>query len=55
MKMLSFKEVCAMVGVSSATLNRMFRIEGTFPQPKRIAKRRIAWLESDVKSWMKAL
>ncbi len=29
--------------------------EGTFPQPVRVGKRRVAWRESDVAAWQSTL
>jgi prophage regulatory protein len=45
------RDVCSRIRVSRSGLYRMIQL-GTFPPPKRLGGRTIAWLESDVDDWI---
>lgn len=42
------------VGFSRPTINRKVK-DGTFPRPKKIGLRAVAWIESDVDEWIENL
>ena len=45
-------EILKMVGVSYPTICRMEQ-SGRFPKRRKIGKRAVAWLESEIIEWMK--
>lgn len=49
--MLREPQVLELVPVSAATLWRMVK-DGTFPRPRRISQRAVAWQRSDVEQWI---
>jgi prophage regulatory protein len=51
-RILRPREVVEMTGKSLGTLYRDER-DGTFPQHRKIGKRAVGWLESEVEEWMK--
>lgn len=53
-RLLSLKEVKERTGISSTTLWRWQR-EGAFPARRRVNGYKIAWLESEIEAWIKAL
>jgi prophage regulatory protein len=50
-RFLRVGEVCHLTGFSRSTLYRMIS-DGTFPAPKKIGSRAVAWLESSVARWI---
>lgn len=50
-KILSVREVCALIGMSRATFNRM-RDRGEFIPPIRLSPGRVGWWKSDVLRWL---
>lgn len=51
MKLLTAKQVLAMIGIGRTTLYAMMR-EGEFPKPIQITKGRVAWIGSEVEKWV---
>ena len=51
MRLLRFKEVREMVGLSRSTIWRMER-EGLFPPRKKISRNATAWLEEEIRDWI---
>ena len=51
MRLLRFKEVRELVGLSRSTIWRMER-EGLFPLRKKISKNATAWLEEEIREWI---
>lgn len=51
LRLLRFKEVQALVGLSRTTLRRL-EGENLFPKRKRIGKSSIGWLESEIQDWI---
>jgi prophage regulatory protein len=52
-KILERAEVCAKVRLTfPAIWARM--LEGTFPRPVELGKRKVAWLEEEIDAWIKA-
>lgn len=51
--LLSRRAVLKQVPFSSATMWRTIAA-GAFPQPIRIGKRRVAWVESEIAEWLAA-
>lgn len=49
--MLRVGEVCRRTGLSKSQIHRLVADMG-FPQPIRLGKRAIAWVASDVESWL---
>ena len=49
-RFLRRKEVEAATGLSKPTIYRQMG-EGTFPKPKVIGLRAVAWRESDISAW----
>ena len=45
------KEVIEFSGLSESTISRQVK-KGKFPQPHRIADRRIAWTQEDLDQWI---
>ena len=52
-RLLRLPEVAQMVGLSKSTIYATVNI-GTFPAPKRLGARSVAWLQSEVASWVLA-
>lgn len=50
-RILRLPELQALVGLSRATIAREVK-RGSFPAPRRIARRRVGWLSSDVDNWL---
>ena len=50
-RLLRLPEVAHLVGLSRSTIYGMVHL-GTFPAPKRLGGRSVAWLQSDVESWI---
>lgn len=51
MKFLSRKQVCAIISLSRATIDRKTN-EGCFPKPVRLGQGRVAYVEEEVLGWM---
>ncbi len=51
MAILRTSDVTRITGLSRTTLWRMER-RGEFPHKRRISKNAVAWLASEIKSWM---
>ncbi len=49
--LLSKRAVLRQIPISNATMWRTIAA-GDFPKPVRIAKRRVAWVESEVADWL---
>lgn len=47
-------EVVKFTGQSLSTIRRNIK-RGTFPPPRQISKRRIAWITSELESWIDSL
>ena len=45
-----FPDVKSCTGLSRTTIHRMVK-SGDFPSPRRIGKRAVAWLSSDLARW----
>lgn len=50
-RLLRLPEVSHLVGLSKSTIYGMIQ-RGTFPPPKRLGERSVAWLQSEVESWI---
>ena len=50
-ELLNMKEVIEFSGLSESTIFRQVK-KGKFPQPHRIADRRIAWTQEDLDEWI---
>lgn len=53
-RFLRVAEVVRVTGLSRNTIYRRMR-EGTFPLQVRIGPNSVAWLQSDISTWMSAL
>lgn len=53
-RLMRLSEVRSRVGLGRSTIYRRIS-EGTFPQPKCLGGRAVAWLESDVDDWIAQL
>jgi len=49
---LSLPQVRKLTTLSSSTIYRLTK-EDEFPKPRSLSNRRKAWLESDIKKWIK--
>ena len=54
LKLLSIDEVVSDTGLSRSTIYRLIG-DGTFPKPKKISVRRVAWKKGDVANWRSRL
>jgi prophage regulatory protein len=52
-RLFRLPEVAHLIGLSKSTIYGMVNL-GTFPAPKRLGGRSVAWLQSDVVSWIDA-
>lgn len=52
-RLIRLPEVAHLIGLSRSTIYGMVQV-GTFPAPKRLGGRSVAWLQSDVESWIDA-
>lgn len=50
-RLLGARDVCRLTSFSRSSLYQMTK-RGEFPKPLQVGARRVAWLESDVKSWL---
>ena len=50
-RVIDVKEVCRLTSLHRATLYDMTK-RGEFPRPVKLAKRRVAWREADVLTWL---
>ena len=50
---LRFPEVKFRTGLSRTTIHRLIK-DGDFPCPKKLGKRAVGWLSSDVARWREA-
>lgn len=50
-RMLKKKEVCRLLSISPATLDR-WEAAGTFPLRYRVGNYRVAWWEHEVMEWL---
>ena len=50
-RVIDVKAVCQLTSLHRATLYDMAK-RGEFPRPIKLAKRRVAWRESDVLTWL---
>lgn len=53
-QLLRRPQVEAMTGLSRSSIYAGMD-DGSFPRPKRIGQRSVAWLRSDVEAWLAAL
>ena len=44
-------EVEKLTGLPKSSLYRLMR-QGSFPEPRRLSARAVAWLESDITAWI---
>lgn len=51
--LLRLGEVCERIGLGRTSLYRMVQV-GSFPKPKKLGARAVAWLGSDVDDWIAA-
>jgi prophage regulatory protein len=54
LRLLRLTELRGRVGLGRSTIYRRIG-EGTFPAPKSLGGRAVAWLESDVEAWIAGL
>jgi prophage regulatory protein len=52
-RLLRTREVCSRAGIGRTTLYKMVQ-SGAFPASRRLGKRTVAWLESDIEAWIEA-
>ncbi|MDE0081656.1 MAG: AlpA family phage regulatory protein [Gammaproteobacteria bacterium] len=50
-RILRMPEVEARTGLSRRTIQTLVR-KGTFPQPIRLSRRTVGWLESELNAWL---
>lgn len=50
-RLIRMPDVCKRIGVSRSSLYKMIHLK-TFPPPKRLSGRSVAWLESDIETWV---
>jgi prophage regulatory protein len=50
-RLLRLPEVIARVGLKRSTIYKRMG-EGTFPKPKKIGQRSVAWSETDIDLWI---
>lgn len=53
MSLLRLKEVKTRVGIGHSTIYELMN-SGRFPRPLRLSDNRVAWIESEVVSWLAA-
>ena len=51
MKLLKLKDVIEMTSLSKASIYRQVKA-GTFPDPIRVGPRAVAWVVSELESWI---
>ena len=54
MKLLRTKQVATLTGLSRMTIYRLEH-RGAFPQRRRLGEHSVAWLESEITTWVNAL
>lgn len=52
-QLLRLREVSRMVGLGRSSIYRLVSL-GTFPPPRKLGARSVAWLQSEVESWIDA-
>ncbi len=52
-RLLSFKDVIHMTGLSRSTIYRQIK-RGDFPRPRNISERKIGFLEKELEHWFEA-
>lgn len=52
-QLLRLRDVSRMVGLGRSSIYRLVSL-GAFPAPKKLGVRSVAWLQSDVESWIDA-
>ena len=52
-RFLDKKQVIEMVGLSYGTINNRMK-DGKFPKSRRIGKKRVAWLQSEIIAWIQS-
>jgi prophage regulatory protein len=52
-RLLRLPEVCRQVGLGRSSIYSLVNL-GSFPAPKRLGARTVAWLQSDVDDWIAA-
>lgn len=50
-RLIRMQEVCQRIGMSRSSLYKMINRQ-TFPSPKRLGEKSVAWLDSDVTAWI---
>jgi len=53
-KLLSLKQVIALVGLAKSTIYRLMEA-GDFPRPLKLGSRCVRWLVDDVNAWISNL
>ncbi len=51
MRLLTFKEVEHITGMSRSTIYRQMKL-GEFPRPKMVSQRKVGFLSRDLESWI---
>jgi prophage regulatory protein len=54
MKLMKLPEVLARVALSRSQVYAMVK-DGTFPAPVNVGTRAVAWVESEIDEWVRAL
>lgn len=52
-RLVRMPEVCKRIGVSRSSLYKMINLK-TFPPPKQLGGRTVAWLESEIDWWIES-
>ena len=52
--MLDLPKVASTLSVSESTVQKLLR-EGSFPKPRQVSGRRVAWLTTEIEAWAHAL
>lgn len=55
LQLLKKTELCEMLSVSEASVDRWLRSDPSFPQPRRIASGTIRWKRSEVRAFLQGL
>ncbi len=55
LQLLKKTELCEMLSVSEASVDRWLRSDPSFPQPRRIAPGTIRWKRSEVRAFLQGL
>lgn len=53
MSLLKLQQIIQITGLSRATIYRLRKL-GEFPQPRKLAPQRVAWLAEDLQDWIES-